>query len=351
MNESGFTVLDAALGQAPPESLYLLVGANLWERERCLERLQRAVLGDGGLLGFTQSRAGDGRVADLLDAARTLPMGGGRRLIVLKDCEALEREDLEQLAAYAVHPQETTCLVLVADALPSTRKTTKILYRQGVTVKCPLLRAHEIPRWMASVIRRRGFSHDPGVPEILVETLGHDQATLVAGLETIALYLGGKSAQRITPSIVNAVLVPMAHGTVWEFIEALEEKNAPLALARLGSMLDLGESVESLLRLVTRSRKQLLAGVAARQEGGGEEAVLEAMGVHPRARAVPRVRRAILSRLARHTQDELVHGLDRVLDADSQMKGGGPGNPDVVLTRLVLDLCRAGSFPGARTGA
>ena len=62
------------------------------------------------------------------------------------------------------------------------------------------------------------------------------------------------------------------------------------------------------------------------------------MGVHPKARAAPRVRRAILKRLYGHRLEQVASDPARLLRADSDLKGAGPGDARVVLTRLVLDL-------------
>jgi DNA polymerase III delta subunit len=190
------------------------------------------------------------------------------------------------------------------------------------------------------------------VPERLQEVLGDDPAELAQGLEKLFLYLGS-SRKTVRVEDVEAVLERIPHGTVWEFVEALEEKDPARALRALDAILELGEPAESVLRLITRSRRQLLTGLSVRQRGEEAEQVLEAMGVHPRARAAPRIRNAILQRLCSHRLEEVVRCFPMLLAADSHLKGGGGGEPRVVLTRLVLDLTgsrgREDEAPGARS--
>ncbi len=322
-----------------PAPVYLLVGAGTWARDQALALLRSAVLGeaapDPGT--FLRVQAGEVDLARVLDAACTLPMGGTRRLILLGGVEGLAAEELALLADYAGQPCPSTCLALAARELPARSRGARGLLAEAVRVDCPALRAYEIPRWITGEIRRRGRRAEPGVAELLQEILGDDQAALADGLDKVVLYLGD-DRRAITPADVTAVLARLPHGTVWEFVEALEEKDARRALSALAAILELGEPPESILRLVLRSRRQLLAGLAARRRGGGPDQVLEAMGVHPKARAVPRLRRAILDRLARHGEPELVAAIPRLLEVDSRLKGEGGEPPPAALSQLVLEL-------------
>jgi DNA polymerase-3 subunit delta len=212
-------------------------------------------------------------------------------------------------------------------------------------VDCPALRPYQVPAWLAGEIRERGRRAGPGAAERLQEVLGDDPESLLAGLEKILIWLGDRPGD-VTAEAVSEVLSPVPHGTVWEFIEALEDGRPGPALAALGSLLDQGEAPEGILRLVARSRRQMLAGVTARRRGLPDEGVLEAMGVHPRARAAPRVRRAILRRLKGQREGDLAAAPARLLAADSALKGGGAGDARAVLTRLVLDLLAPPAGPG-----
>jgi DNA polymerase-3 subunit delta len=315
------------------------MGAGTWFRERALGLLRAAVLGaeaEESLL-VTRTRVGEYSLAALLDAARTLPLGGARRFIVLAGGESLAAEELALLADYAARPQPTTCLVICADKAPGRSKAAQKLLAAAERVECPVLRPYEVSRWMQGELRRQGYRAEAGVCERLQEVLGDDPAELAQGLEKLSLYLGS-SKKTVQLEDVAAVLERIPHGTVWEFVEALEEKDPGRTLRALDAILELGEPAESVLRLITRSRRQLLAGLSAGRQGAAAEEVLEAMGVHPKARAAPRIRKAILQRLAAHRLEEVVRSFPMLLAADSSLKGGGGGEPRMVLTRLVLDL-------------
>jgi DNA polymerase III delta subunit len=335
--------LEESLLREGPGPLYLLVGTGCWFRNRALDLLRRAVVSEEEeeSLAVTRARVGECDLSAVVDAARTLPLAVARRFIALEGGEELAADGLNLLAEYAARPQPTTTLAVCAERLPGRGKAARDLADAAVRVDCPELRAYEIPRWLDAEIRRRGFRCETGVTARLQEILGNDPAELAAGLDKLILYLGTESGT-LRVEDVGEALERIPHGTVWEFLEALEEKDAGRALRALDAILELGEPADSVLRLVVRSRRQLLAGLSARARGGGDDEVLEAMGTPPKARAAPRVRRAILRRLAAHELTDVARSFPRLLEADSHLKGGGCSDARVVLTRLVVELSRRG---------
>ena len=106
------------------------------------------------------------------------------------------------------------------------------------------------------------------------------------------------------------------------------------------------QSLKVITDLMTRYYEERGLGTQLRPlayvTSGAPVEILEAMGIAPKARAAPRLRQAILQRLASHDLAEVARSFPRLLDADSDLKGGGSSDSRVVLTRLVVDLIRGG---------
>ena len=333
--------LARALTDGSPAPVYVVTGAGTWFRDQALAALRQAILGpEPDPLAETRGNLGEADLSRLLDAARTRPMLGGRRLVLIGQAEALDGAGAALLMDYASAPPAFSCLVLHGESLPAAARA---LATAGVAVSCPALRPWEVPRWIGERLRAARLAAGSGVAEALHDLLGDDPATLAAGIDRLGL-LAGRTT--LTPATVREFLEPVAHGTVWEFIEALEDRRVEAALRGVGALLEQGETPESVLRLIVRSRRQLLAGLEARGAGAPEDEVLAACGMTPRARAVPRLRRAVLARVAAHARAGLLGDFERLLEADSRLKGGGAEEPGVLLGRLVLDLLR--SRPAAR---
>ena len=336
------TGLARVLVDTPAAPVYVVTGACGWFRDQALKALRRAVLGpEPDSLAETRGALGETELSSLLDAARTRPMLAGRRLVLIGQAEALDSAGVALLVEYAARPAEFTCLVLHGESLPAAARA---LSAGVVAVSCAPLRPWDVPRWIEERLRSARLNAGPGAAEALHDLLGDDPAVLAAAIDRLGL-LAGRAP--LTATTIREMLDPVAHGTVWEFIEALEDRRTEAALRGLDALLEQGETPESILRLIVRSRRQLLGGIEARRDGAGEDHVLSAAGMSPKARVVPRLRRAVLSRLASHSRAELLLAFARLLEADSRLKGGGGEAAGVLLGRLVLDLLR----PQARAAA
>src|SRR4051812_26559405 len=113
--------LEALDGEPGP--LYWIHGRERFLVDRAVARLKEKVL-DPRTRDFTYDllyakEAGPGRI---LTASRTLPMMARRRLVIVRDADALDAKQLDQLASYVAEPSPETCLVLVAEKVDQRLK-------------------------------------------------------------------------------------------------------------------------------------------------------------------------------------------------------------------------------------
>ena len=82
-------IAEAQAGRLRP--VYLIAGEERYFRQQVLRAMRDAVLGPGGAsLNEDQFVAGEVEARTVVAAARTLPMFGPRRLVVLRDLERWE---------------------------------------------------------------------------------------------------------------------------------------------------------------------------------------------------------------------------------------------------------------------
>jgi DNA polymerase-3 subunit delta len=142
------------------------------------------------------------QAAQALEEARTPPLGGGARVVLLQRspfCNQCTAELAEQLEATLELIPDSCHLLLVNPAKPDGRlRTTKMLQK---LVKAGL--AHErsfaLPAiWdgagqlelVASAARELGLELEPAAAEALAEAIGSDSARLASELEKLSLFSG-----------------------------------------------------------------------------------------------------------------------------------------------------------------
>ena len=191
---------------------------------------------------------GETSVAEVVDAARTLPMMVPRRVVLLvhadrllnpkKESEATER-DLEMLEAYVKTPVDTCCLVLVADAIDKRRSLTRLLLAKAIVVECTGPGdAVEAAKWVRDRVAKEGMTIDARTARLVADRIGPDVSRLRSDVERLVLYAAGNDA--ITEADVKEIVAPATSQDDWGVTRAIERGAAGEALRELGVMMDNG---------------------------------------------------------------------------------------------------------------
>lgn len=338
--------VEQAIAEARSGSLrpvYLVAGEERYLRRVVLEHLRRAVLGSEQVsLNEDRFTAGDVDAATVIAAARTLPMFGPRRLVIVQGVERWEAQKdasakgighrpLDRLAQYAADPSDSTTLVLVADKLDNRRKLMSVAKKAGFLVACAPLSRGVLPGWIRDRCTRRGHAISHRAADLLAELVGSDLAMLDDAVERVTLYVGPQ--KDIGEEDILTCVANLKSTTVWELVEAVGRREPGPALAALGRVFERG-SGPRLVGLLCWSARQLIRFGSARATGINSREAAKVAGIPPfKAQEFESQLRAMS--LARA---EL--WLEKLAEVDRAMKGGSKLPPRAVLEQALLDICR-----------
>lgn len=319
---------------------YLLVGDDEVGKTPLVDALTALVEPDVRTFNFQRFYAGETSLADIMASVRTVPLLGGRRVVLVLRAEILlkpkvrgqardadEEEEGEpaeppgarepaadDLEAYLESPAPETSLVFVAADVNRTVRLSKAVVRHAVVVEYWGLKGdREVRGWRgtAQVADRAGayvrdriaeagkkISHDAMVP--LTQYAGADIAALRGAVEHVLTYVGTRPV--ITAGDVRAVVRGEVSVDPWAVTRAVKEGHAAAALKELALSLDGGASPFQ---------------------------VLGQLGWFVR------------SQLPTYAPGRVREATDAILRTDLALKSSG-GDPQILLERLVMELCGRG---------
>jgi DNA polymerase III subunit delta len=319
------------ISQGTPAPIYLIVGDDDAEMSQVVAVISGLVEDELRAFNLERAHAGDKGVnsASIVQSARTVPMLGDRRVVVVLRAERLlkpkrgkasvEEEpgddgeaptDLALLEEYVQRPEPQTTLVFVATEVDRQRKIYKALQKHATIVECYGLRGgrdgyvdlRSVGRTAETIVRNAvagaGQVIEPAASRLLAVRAGTDIAQLRADVERLLLYAADKS--KITLEDAQEVVSSETAQDDWAVTNAIARRDAGEALRHLGLAL----------------------------EGGG-------------------VSYQILGQLAWFVRDKLTTAdpnrvpaaIEALFRTDLELKSSG-GDPRVLLERLVVDLCR-----------
>jgi DNA polymerase III subunit delta len=226
--------------------VYLILGPDEAGKAGLAGEFLELVEADLRAFNFDRLYGGETTAADVVDAARTLPMMVPRRVVLVLRAERLldpkkerESKDLEALEAYVRAPLDTACLVLVAGDLDKRRSLTKLLLSKAGVVECagPADGA-EAARWVRDRVAQEGMTIDARAARLVADRTGPDIGRLRADVDRLVLYAAGNKA--ISADDVLEVVGAATSQDDWGVTRAIERGAAGDALRELALLMDGG---------------------------------------------------------------------------------------------------------------
>jgi DNA polymerase-3 subunit delta len=320
-----------AAGHADP--LYLIVGDDDAEMAKLATDLSSLVEDELRAFNLERMYAGDksARPAAIVESARTPPMMGDRRVIVVLRAEKLlkprrrgkvvEEEgedednggagpDADLLDAYVKRPEPTTTLVFVAADVDKSRKLYRSLQKAATIVECWGLRGskdakvdlRQVAKVAEQIVKQAvagaGLQIDPVAARLVAERAGADIATLRGDVDRLLLYAAGKKTIELK-DVHEVVSAETSHDD-WAVTNAIQRGDRAEALRQLALAIEAGGVSYQILGQLGWFVRERLPGVDPRR---------------------------------------LPAAVDALFRTDVELKSSG-GDPRVLLERLVVELCR-----------
>jgi DNA polymerase-3 subunit delta len=283
---------------------------------------------EGAMKDFNWDRvsARDRRANDIVSLASTLPVMARRRLVEVRDAEALS-SDLEALERYLANPAKETVVVLLLGNVDMRDKLAKALDKAALLAKFEHPKERDMPRHVERRARRHKLKVGREAAEALAATVGADLTLLERALEKLAIACEGD----VTVDDVERHVADTRLEDAFGFVRALAKGERPDALAALGRLQSAREEPLRLLGLIAWQLRQLVRARALMDDGrqGAIASELNLFGD-----------RLTTTLAATKRLDARAHAwrLARTADVDVLLKGSR--QPEwLVMTRLVDELC------------
>ena len=343
MSATALKTLRDALKTGSFAGAYYICGEDEFQKEDATKQLIAAAI-EPAMRDFNmETRRGSEFDAKSLDAAlSSLPMLADRRVVMVRDAGTLKKDARKVLERYLSSPSPDVMVLLVESP---GGKVDKELAAKCTVLELDYLSADRIPRWIAHYAATEfQMKITPEATELLQSAVGTDLHQLVAELDKLASYTGGREVQE---SDVGAVVGVRRGETMADFLDQVALRNAPRALELMPHVLS--QPKTSGVQLVMALATQTIAlawGKARRKEGlsqsrlQGEYFVLlkQAGGAYT-GRTWGSAASTWANAVDRWSAASLDRALDALLDADVTLKESGFSSEEQTVATLVLSMC------------
>jgi len=257
---------------------YLIHGddhGRIGERRANLRRKAEEEAGAQGVEAFEGDAAAPAAVAAALSA---MTFSIGHRFLVVDGVERWRDADVKAHVVPALKAMDPATTIAFFGRDDGRIKTPPALVdavkkNGGIVGEEVMLKAKDLPRWVAAEAAKLGLNLDNAGARALVDAAGERQQRLLRELEKLAIEHG--SGARLGEEEVAAVAAPSAERQVWGLIDALVAREPARATRAFLELREQGESLPRLIPLMARRVREVLA-VAVRLEAGESPSQLKA---------------------------------------------------------------------------
>lgn len=275
---------------------------------------------------------------ELVNEAMTIPAMSPKRVIVVKGAESLKADQQKALMDYIKDPSPSTCLIFISNAAKAGNSAFfKLLDKSGFLVRKWQKRDGDISRWIVGEVRREGKEITPEASAKLVQIAGKGLGDIKGELEKIILFVG--EAKVIEKSDVESAGIDVKEERVFDLTDAIGAKDAARALKVYAKLTS--EAPLMLLGSIARQMRIIMKIKELARSGTPRAKLASLAGVYPT------YIEKYLESSSRFSAEELAGVFKKLSRVDLELKGGvaGGGLPNgLVITRLIMELCRGGEF-------
>ena len=157
-------VIQKELDQGILWPVYWIYGQERMKSRELVKRIRKAVLGEGNSdFGWEQLDGQETDAAEVLDAAQSLSLGGGTRLILVRESHLIkEPEILTSLFGPKAKREELSSVtIFLSKDLDARKKFSKRLLESAAVVACEEVAAAEREAWLGYLAKRKGLELKP----------------------------------------------------------------------------------------------------------------------------------------------------------------------------------------------
>ena len=345
MSASSLKTLRDVLKRRSFDGAYFITGEDDYQKDDAVKQLTEAALEPASRdFNLDTRRAAELDPETLGVLLSTPPMMAERRVIVLRDVNALKKDARRALDEYLSKPAPDLLLVMTAAA---GTKLDAPLADSTTVLEFDYLTGDRIPRWIAHYATNGlGIRISEPAMELLQAAVGSDLHQLAGELDKLASYVQGRD--EIGEDDVAAIVGVRRGETQADLLDAVADRNVSRSLELIPHVL--AQPKTTAVSVVMALSTQMLAiswGRARLDEGLSRGRLAQEYFDFLKETGAFTGRSwgsatAVWARAAeRWNREALDRALDSLLEADIALKESRVSSEEQLLATVVLSLCAA----------
>lgn len=211
---------------------YLIIGENRLIRDREIQNIKKKFV-PPEFLSYNYSEHLPQDIVSFMVSLGTVPFLSKKRVVLLKEGEALSDGDIESVISYLEKPFDASVMVIAAGEGLKKAKRFNDLLKLMVRVDASEPAEADLKNWIRAFLKKEGVNISPEAVELLFALKGKDSAALKQEIEKLISYSG---QDPIGTADVEKLVGRSVADSVFVLVDALNKGDHKWAFRILGDL-------------------------------------------------------------------------------------------------------------------
>jgi len=228
---------------------------------------------EGGALSFDQ----------LIRSASALPFLADKRLVIIKNFLRDGDEKLRDYISENINkfPDSSEMIFIEEGEINKNLKLFKLFIKMKAAKHFPLRQGYELEKWLKDYAEKNKIAIGISAIKKLISAAGNNGWRLTNELKKLDLYRISLGKNEIEESDIEQMVESENDPNIFDFIDALGERNAKLAIKHLQELFKSGKNENYILTMVIYQFRNMLLIQDLLSRGVKQPAIAKEADLHP----------------------------------------------------------------------
>ena len=219
---------------------YLIYGADNYQKDK-MQKMITEKFSDidsndfDFVIFYGDEYDGKKKPIDILEQLESPPFLAKRRVVVLKNFDAMQADNISLIAKYLQKPLKTSILILIGEKIDKRVKANKIIVEASINIQCyPPYNVSSISQWVRSELIKKKIKMDIRAIDLFVNSIELDY--LIASNELEKLIIYSRNSGTISIEDVQETVGKSQKKKVFDLQNSISKKNLKSSLIIIENM-------------------------------------------------------------------------------------------------------------------
>jgi DNA polymerase-3 subunit delta len=260
-------------------SIYYFYGEEEFLMNQEVNRIRSAIL-KGNNSNFHILYGKESNVNEVINLARSIPLMGGNRVVIVKEADNLKGIDSEKFISYIKKPVKSTSVIFIAKKADFRKRYIQVLKNLNLLREFNLLKYSDLKSWVLKEVKRYDKMISEDAVNTLIDILGNNLYILHNEIAKLVNFVGYR--KKIKLEDVREIISDIGNETIFDLLNSIVRKERNRSIYLINRLINNGIPPLLILNMIIRHIRMIWIGMEMLNDGISSNEIWKNIRINPK---------------------------------------------------------------------